>query len=69
MLRAFSWYGIGLLHSIYDIMDSLQYREILQTKMNPFAVDNMLQNWVFQHDNDPKHKSDLVKNWLAINNV
>lgn len=66
---AFSWYGIGPLHRINGIMDSLQYREILQTKMKPFAVDNMPQNWVFQQDNDPKHKSNLVKNWLNHNNI
>ena len=29
----------------------------------------MPQNWIFQHDNDRKHTSKVVKNWLNEKNV
>ena len=32
--------------------------------MLPYAEDNFPLRWVFQHDNDPKHKSKLVTEWL-----
>ena len=37
--------------------------------MLPHAKDKMLRGWTFQHDNDPKHTSKLVTEFLAQKNV
>jgi hypothetical protein len=50
-------------------MNGLMYRNILETHMLPHAQNKMSDEWIFQHDNDPKHTSNLVKAWLADNNV
>ena len=46
-----------------------------QTKMDRFVYLDMLNyaeweialRWIFQHDNDPKLSSKLVKDWLSAN--
>ena len=41
------------------------YRDILQKNLLQSAKKlNMAKNWLFQHDNDPKHTARIVKNWL-----
>lgn len=65
----FSWFGVGPLYQVVGNMDQLQYREILQNQMLPYAAEFMPNNWVFQHDNDPKHTARSVKNWLRENNI
>ena len=37
--------------------------------MLPHAKDKMLRGWTFQHDNDPKHTSKLVTEFLAQKKV
>lgn len=61
--------GIGPLVRIDGIMDRFLYRDILSDHMLPFAEDNLPLTWIFQQDNDPKHKSRLVMQWLADRNV
>jgi transposase len=46
-------------------MDSAVYKGILESEMLPFAKRHMPRGWIFQHDNDPKHSSRLVKGWLT----
>ena len=53
--------SIGLFHEIKGIMDSVMYRDILSEKMLPHAKKEMLKDWIFQQDNDPKDKSKLVQ--------
>ena len=65
----FSAAGVGPLHRINGIMDRFMYRDILERVMLPHAEDNMPLRWVFQHDNDPKHSSKVVKSWLAQKRV
>lgn len=65
----FSWHGLGPLYRIVGKMDQIQYREILENNMLPYAVENLPPNWLFQHDNDPKHTARTVKQWLADRNV
>ena len=65
----FSWAGIGPLYRVNGIMDQLQYREILSNQMLPHALEKMPHNWVYQHDNDPKHTALTVKNWLINNSI
>uniref|UniRef100_A0A915CW68 Tc1-like transposase DDE domain-containing protein n=1 Tax=Ditylenchus dipsaci TaxID=166011 RepID=A0A915CW68_9BILA len=37
--------------------------------MLPDASTRLAEDWIFQHDNDPKHASKLVKKFLSDNNV
>lgn len=61
---AFSWHGIGPIAKIDGRMDKNLYQRILQDHMVPFAEENLPLRWNFMHDNDPKHTSKLVKQWL-----
>jgi transposase len=65
----FSGGGVGPFHKINGIMDRFIYKDILDTKMLPYAEWNMPLRWVFQHDNDPKHSSKLVKDYLQDSGI
>lgn len=65
----FSGYGIGPFHEIGGIMDRFVYKDIVENVMLPYAEWNMTLSWVFQHDNDPKHTSKLVKEWLTYHRI
>jgi transposase len=64
----FSYYGSGPMYWVKDIMTGAKYREILKNHMVPYLKDvegKLLGvKAVFQHDNDPKHRSKVVKNYL-----
>ncbi|GJQ86920.1 hypothetical protein Trydic_g11790 [Trypoxylus dichotomus] len=60
----FSGYGIGPLHRIVLIMDRFMYKVILNDNLLPYTEEIMSLKHQFQHDNDPKHSSKLVKEWL-----
>lgn len=66
----FSSSGVGELVFIDGNMTGEAYREILEKNLSK-SVENLgLSNdWVFQHDNDPKHRSAIVTNWLNRNRV
>jgi transposase len=67
----FSWYGAGPLKRIQGIMDGAMYREILKAHMAPYrkklAEEKKIpeEEIMFQQDNDPKHKSKKVQNYLS----
>lgn len=61
---AMSSQGVGPLHKIEGIMDKVMYRDIMAEKMLPYSRRKMPKNWIFQQDNDPKHKSKLVQGFL-----
>ena len=66
----FSANGLGSLHIIYDTLTGAKYKEILEEHL--FKDANKMQiedDYYFQHDNDPKHTSKIVKNWLAEKEV
>ena len=56
---------VGKLCVLDHIMDRFYYRDILEQNLQPsinhFQVD---QRCIFTHDNDPKHTSGLIKDWL-----
>jgi len=62
----FSCQGVGFLCQIKGIMDSKLYLEILQDELMKsikyFKFSE--ENCIFMQDNDPKHKSKLVQEWL-----
>ncbi|KAJ4920159.1 hypothetical protein JOQ06_026273 [Pogonophryne albipinna] len=46
-------------------MNNSNYVDILRDNMNKSALSLRLgRRWVFQHDNDPKHTSNLVQQFL-----
>lgn len=65
----FSGNGTGPLYCINGIMDRFLYRDILENIMLPYAEEEMPLRWRYQHDNDPKHTAQVVKQWFQENNV
>lgn len=64
-----SGYGMGPLHLIEGAMDRFMYRDILANTMTPYADEVMPLKHYFQHDNDPKHASKVVKDWLEAEKI
>lgn len=60
----FSRDGVGPLHKIDGIMDRFVYADILKNNMLPHAKSKMPRGWTFQQDNDPKHTSKHVKEYM-----
>jgi hypothetical protein len=60
-------YGVGNLVRIYGNMDSKQYCKILDENLAASVeiYGDSLEEFVFQHDNDPKHTSHLAREWLS----
>ena len=57
--------GAGSLVLVHDIMKKENYVEILRDNMQKSARSLSLgRYWVFQQDNDPKHTSKLVQQFL-----
>lgn len=57
--------GVGNLVFIESKMTKIDYLNILRDNITPSADKLGLSgNWIFQHDNDPKHTSHIVKEWL-----
>lgn len=57
--------GVGNLVFVEGIMDRFQYKSILEHNLKPSVEKLCLgTSWIFQQDNDPKHTSQVVKDWL-----
>jgi hypothetical protein len=62
----FSYYGVGSLVKVNGLMEQKQYKSILQRHLCTSAKKLYgNKKWIFQHDNDPKHTSKTVKNYLS----
>lgn len=64
VIGSFSRDGVGPLVRIEGVMKAENYRDILEQQMLPHAQEKMAADWIFQDDNDPKHTSRLVKQWI-----
>ncbi len=63
----FSAKGPGRLICVKERMNGAMYREILSENLLPSArALKMKRGWVFQHDNDPKHKHFKVLEWPSL---
>ena len=65
----FSRDGVGPLVRINDKMDAKLYLSIISTHMLPHAKSKMPRGWSFQQDNDPKHRSLLVKEFIKAKKI
>ena len=65
----FSASGVGPFHKTDGTMDRFMYKDILENKMIPHSEWNMPLRKMFQHDNDPKHTSKVVKDYLEENGI
>ena len=66
----FSTSGVRALVFIDGNMTDNMYRDILQKKLFESVKKlNLVNKWIFQHDNDPKRRSYVVANWLVQNEV
>lgn len=62
--------GVGKLCILDRTMDRFYYRQILEDNLLPSIQQLGLgSNFTFMHDNDPKHTSALVKDWLRNNGI
>ncbi|KAK4516069.1 uncharacterized protein ATC70_011030 [Mucor velutinosus] len=67
---AITYAGVGWMCKINGNMDKALYKEILQDKLEQtiaFSVEKLgfsREQVIFQQDNDPKHTSNLVKDYL-----
>jgi transposase len=60
----FSWKGVGAFHQIKGILTKGRYRQMLIRQMRPSARRLHGDNFIFQHDNHPKHTARVVQNYL-----
>jgi len=60
----FSYHGVGRLVFIDGIMDAPAYINIISTNLRESASKMDIKNFIFQQDNDPKHTSHLVNEFL-----
>jgi transposase len=67
--------GQGYCHIFNETMDKHLYKRILSDNLLPSArlhfslAPPALDQWYFLHDNDPKHTSGIVREWLHNNGV
>ena len=61
-----TWHGVGKLCTIKGTMNAELYCEIPSKELQETyeILDLNQDEIIFQHDNDPKHTSKLVKNWM-----
>ena len=46
------------------------YRRILENNLlDPIKMLSLTNEWIFQHDNDPKHLAAIVTSWLNGNKI
>ena len=70
-----SFYGavfplMGNLVPIHGKMDSIACQKILANHLKPSTIKlGLKHNWTFQHNNDPKHTSKSISEWLKKNKI
>lgn len=61
--------GFGSIHIFRENLTGELYRDILNTHLRQSAAACVPARWVFQDDNDPKHRSRVAKQWLATHKI
>lgn len=59
--------GVGHFVEIKGILDATKYKQLLIHHAKPSAMQlfGKNNNYIFQHDNDPKHTAKIVTNYLS----
>jgi transposase len=65
----FSYNGVGEITIIDGTMDSIKYTKIIDTCLQPAADKMNLKEYVFQQDNDAKHRSKHTKEYFEDRKV
>lgn len=65
----FSAHGMGSLHYFKGTIKSHEYIDILENVMLPYASQFLQQGFIYQEDNDPKHRSKDVQPWFSLHQV
>ena len=65
----FSSTGVGDIHVIEGYMNASIYKRILSSHMLPSARRLFSGNYIFQQDNDPKHRAKEVKKYFERKNI
>ena len=60
---------MGSLIFIDGTMTGESYREILENNLLKSVKLGMSHDWIFQYDNDPKHRTAIVANLLNRNGL
>jgi hypothetical protein len=61
-----SWEGVGRLAEVEGRMNAQQYVDILKDNLLPTMEESniLLEDLIFQQDNDPKHTSKKAQKWM-----
>ncbi|CAK9827588.1 Transposable element Tcb1 transposase [Anthophora retusa] len=60
--------GVGSLHLIEGIMNHIVYIDILKEHLHASANKmDLKDNFIFTHDNDPKHSAYNTRQWVLYN--
>ena len=65
----FSQSGPGPIRRIQGIMNADMYCNVLEEALEKYADENMPLDWIYQQDNDPKHKSKRATQWFQDHNI
>ena len=65
----FSYKGLGNLVFIENKMNPYSYPDILKNNLFKSAQSMDLNEFIYQHDNDPKHTSNLIKKNFINKNI
>ncbi|GFW97100.1 transposable element Tcb1 transposase [Trichonephila clavipes] len=65
-----SSHSVWRLHIVSGTVKTMDYIEIIQNKLLPTARDFLEnQSWIFQDDNAPCHRANVVQKWLEDHTV
>ncbi|GBL83546.1 Transposable element Tcb2 transposase [Araneus ventricosus] len=52
-----------------DSGNKFQYEDILENTMSPYARNSLGRGFIFQQDNDLKHRCKHIQNWFSRRHV
>lgn len=63
--------GVGRIFRIEGRLTGARYKEILEKELLGSLANHKVspKKIIFQHDNDPKHTSQVVKNWFKSKSI
>ena len=65
----FSYSGIEEVRIINNTMKSVKYNKILEVCMQSSVQKwELVPDWMFQQNNDPKHTAEVIRTWFEDNN-